>query len=144
MKKPLPPEKRTAFDHLGRAVEGNLPPEVCLRLGTSVARMVLLNGFEGRSTGFGLAHIEAKPSRMKQLKGLGYNSAHAFIRDVFQNYSRISLEEGGRLALICERPPDYLVVICQWDAAIGVWSVTTALPKRHMRNARVVWTRQGS
>ena len=104
--------------------------------------MLLLNGFEGRSSGFGLAHIEAKPSRLKQLKGLGYPSAHAFIRDVFQNYSQISLEDGGRLALIYERPPDYLFVICQWDEALSVWSVTTALPKRHMRNARIIWTRQ--
>ena len=103
--------------------------------------MLLLSGFEGRSSGFGLAHIEARPQRMKQLNGLGYSSAHGFVRDVFRNYSLVSLQENERLALIYERGADYLFVICQWDNTRSVWSVTTALPKRHKR-LQVVWTRE--
>ncbi len=138
---PLPFAKRTAFDSLGHPVEGALPQGLSAQLGLPDGKMLLLNGFENNKSGFGLAHIEAKPQRMKQFVGLGYKTAHRFVRDVFENYSMIGLEENARLAIIYERGADFLFVFCHWDEALQVWSVTTALPKRHKRGVNVVWTR---
>jgi len=138
---PLPFAKRTAFDSLGYPVEGSLPQGLCVQLGLPDGKMLLLNGFENNKSGFGLAHIEAKPHRMKQFEGLGYKTAHSFVRDVLRNYSFIGLQENQRLAFIHQRGADYLFVFCHWDEALQVWSVTTALPKRHKRGVHVVWTR---
>ncbi len=136
----LPVEKRTAFDPTGRPVEGMLPDGLCERHGLKNGVLLLLNGVEGRDTGFGLKHIEAKLSRVKQLSGLGFNSVHGFVRFVFQSYSAISLQRDGRLILVAERKADYLWVICQWDESRSVWSVTTAIPKRHNRGLEFIWT----
>ena len=136
---PLPIEKRTAFDNTGKPVEGALPQGLCELHGLNEGPLLLLNGIEGRTGGFGLAHIEANHSRIKQIGGLGYKSVHAFIRYVFENYSIIAIQLDKRLIIISAKAADYYNVVCQWDDDRSVWSVTTALPKRHRRNLNVIW-----
>ena len=136
----LPFEKRTAFDATGKPVDGKLPEGLCVKYGLNDGALLLLNGIEGRSSGFGLEHIQANMGRMKQLSGLGFNSVHAFVRFVFENYNSVSQQPDGRLVLVAERKADYLWVICQWDHDRLVWSVTTAIPKRHKRGLTFIWT----
>lgn len=136
----LPFEKRTAFDATGKPVEGKLPEGLCVRYGLKEGALLLLNGVEGRASGFGLEHIQANTGRMKQLSGLGFTSAHMFVRYVFENYTAVSQQPDGRIVLVAERNADYLWVVCQWDPDRLVWSVTTAIPKRHKRGLTFIWT----
>jgi hypothetical protein len=136
----LPFEKRTAFDATGKPVEGKLPEGLCVRYGLKEGALLLLNGVEGRASGFGLEHIQANTGRMKQLSGLGFTSAHMFVRYVFENYTAVSQQPDGRIVLVAERNADYLWVVCLWDPDRLVWSVTTAIPKRHKRGLTFIWT----
>ena len=43
------------------------------------------------------------------------------------------MQEDGRLVLISEGFGHFHHVICQYDDVIGIWSVTTAIPKRTKR-----------
>jgi hypothetical protein len=136
---PPPPEKRTSFDRIGRPAEGEITQEQAAALGCTAGIVRLLTGVQGRSGGFGAAHIESNASRMKQIEGLGFKSLHAYLRYVLANVSFIGKQSDGRVVLVADFQAVYHHVICQWDADLKIWSVTTAIPKRNKRDVEVLW-----
>jgi hypothetical protein len=136
---PLPVEKRTVFDASGRGDLGHLPATISETLSCSAGPIRLLRGVEGRSGGFGLAHIESHAGRMRQFESLGYRDAVSFVRFVVSDFDQIIMQEDGRLLFQRESDGVYCQVVCQWDETVQIWSVTTAIPKRAVRNQNVVW-----
>ncbi len=135
----LPREKRTAFDAMGRSVECQLQDGWKPLTGDRNGPIKLLNGIEGRAGGFGLDHILAKPGRIKQIGSFGYKTVHAYLRFVLQGVTHMGFQADGRMVLVREDGTQYHHVICQWDKALSVWSITTAIPKRNMRDVVVSW-----
>jgi len=135
----LPVAKRTAFNAVGRSCSGELSQDVAQALGCKSGTIRLLNGYEGQHGGFGLAHIEAHENRIKQIKNSGFHSVHAYISAILDNYSMAALQEDGRIVLIYENSMVYHHLICQWDSDLSIWSVTTAIPKRNIRNLNILW-----
>ncbi len=135
----LPREKRTAFDALGRSVEFKLLSDWEELAGEAQGPIKLLNGIEGRAGGFGLDHILAKPGRIKQIESFAYKTVHAYLRFVLQGVTHMGFQADGRMVLVREDGTQYHHVICQWDKALSVWSITTAIPKRNMRDVVVSW-----
>ena len=137
--KSLPFAKRTAFHQTGWAAEGFIHADVALLGGVKSGPVRLLNGAEGRGGGFGLAHIEANAGRMKQLASLGFKAVHSYVRHILADATMIALEPDGRIVIVREDGAEYHHLICQWDVDMGIWSVTTAIPKRHARGLNVFW-----
>jgi hypothetical protein len=135
----LPKEKRTAFDALGRGVEATLLDEWEHLVGDAIGPIKLLNGVEGRTGGFGFEHIIAKPERIKQIQSIGFNTVHSYIRYILDDVTHMGFQADRRMVIVREDGPHYHHLICQWDALLRVWSVTTAIPKRNMRNLTVSW-----
>jgi hypothetical protein len=98
----LPPEKRTAFDALGRPVEGVINPEVAEKLGCVAGSVKLLNGVQGHSGGFGLRHIESYANRVAQIAAMGHISVHAYVRLVICEFGWAGRQDDGRISLIYE------------------------------------------
>lgn len=134
-----PVAKRTAFDAVGNAVEGEVTEEVAALGAIPAGRILLLNGAQGATSGFGLAHIESNISRMNQIGSLGFRSAHAYVRFILADPTQIAHAENGRINVVREHGTHYHHLICQWDAELDVWSVTTAIPKRHARGLNTIW-----
>lgn len=137
--KVLPIAKRTAFDQTGRAVEGVIHVEVAALAGINAGPVKLLNGAEGRGGGFGLAHIEANAGRKKQLASLGFQSIHNYVRHIIEGVTMMALQDDGRIILVREDGAEFHHLICQWDGELNIWSVTTAIPKRHARGLIPFW-----
>jgi hypothetical protein len=136
---PLPVEKRTVFDSLGRGDLGDVPATISKTLRCKAGPIRLLRGVEGRSGGFGLAHIESHAGRMRQLESLGFRDAVSFVRFVASDFDLIIMQEDDRLIFQREKDGVFCQVVCQWDETVQIWSVTTAIPKRAVRNQNVVW-----
>jgi hypothetical protein len=137
----FPREKRTAFDALGRSVECELLPDWEVLVGARLGPVKLLNGVEGRTGGFGLEHIQAKPDRIKQIASFGFATVHAYVRFVLDQVTHMGFQQDGRMVLIREDGRQFHHIICQWDPALSIWSITTAIPKRNMRDVVVSWKR---
>jgi hypothetical protein len=137
----LPKEKRTAFDANGKSAEGVLPEELTRSGQCHDGTIKLLTGVEGRTGGFGLAHVEAKPERLKGISSLGFKTVHAYPRYIFADMTHIGLQEDGRIVVIREDVSSFHHVICQWDQDLRIWSVTTIIPKRHARGINLIWTK---
>lgn len=138
---PLPVEKRTVFDSAGRGDLGHLTVAISGNLRCKAGPIRLLRGVEGRSGGFGLAHIESHAGRIRQFESLGYRDVVSFVRFVVSDFDQIIMQEDGRLLFQRERDGVYCQVVCQWDETVQIWSVTTAIPKRAVRNQNVVWNK---
>ena len=136
---PLPKEKRTVFDSAGRGDLGLLPADIARDIGCCAGPIRLLRGVEGRTGGFGLAHIESHAGRVRQFESLGYRDVVSFVRFVVSDFDQVIGQEDGRLIFQRERDGVFCLVVCQWDEVAKVWSVTTAIPKRAVRNQKVVW-----
>lgn len=134
-----PVAKRTAFDNVGNPVEGAITDEVAALGSIPAGRILLLNGAQGATGGFGLAHLEDNTGRIKQINSLGFKSAHAYVRFILADPTHIAHAEGGRINVIREDGTNYHHLICQWDAELALWSVTTAIPKRHARKLKLIW-----
>lgn len=76
---------------------------------------------------------------MKQIEGFGFKNIHAYMRGVFEKVAFIGLQPDGRIVLVAEFGGAYHHVVCQWDSDVDAWSVTTAIPKRNMRDVVVMW-----
>ena len=135
----LPHEKRTAFGAGGRSVSAEISEEMAKAIGCRAGLIVLLNGVEGRTGGFGFAHISAKESRAKHIQNLRFPSIQSFVQHIVESPDYIGLQSDGRIVLVRKHDGYYCHVICQWDEEISKWSVTTALPKRNMRDVIVRW-----
>lgn len=135
----LPLEKRASLDKRGYPAEFSLTPDQASAANCAAGVVRLLNGVQGRSSGFGAAHIESNINRMKQIEGLGFKSLHSYIRFVFDNVRFVGKQEDGRIVLVSESNGIFHHVIGQWDDELRIWSVTTAIPKRNMRDVKVVW-----
>ncbi|WP_161913338.1 hypothetical protein [Methylosinus sp. C49] len=139
----IPPTKRTALDRLGRPAEWALSAAQCDAVVCRRGVVRLLNGVQGRETGFGCAHIESNEGRMKQIRGMGFASLHAYLRRVFADVAFIGKQPDGRIILIAEFELIYHHIVCQWDDDLSIWSITTAIPKRNMRDVNPLWRRDG-
>lgn len=137
----IPREKRTAFDALGRSVECELLRDWEVLVGARLGPIKLLNGVEGRTGGFGLEHIQAKPERIKQISSFGFGTVHSYLRFVLEFVTHMGFQQDGRMVLIREDGRQFHHIICQWDPTLHVWSITTAIPKRNMRDVVVSWKR---
>jgi hypothetical protein len=135
----IPLEKRTAFDPLGRPVEGEITVEVAEKLDCEAGGIKLLNGVQGHSSGFGVRHIESYAGRVAQITTMGHITVHAYVRLVISEFGWAGCQDDGRICLVYEDKHGFHHVICQWDIDLSIWSVTTAIPKRHMRNINVRW-----
>ncbi len=136
-----PAEKRTVFDAKGRGELGVISDNIAEAVGCNSGPIKLLRGVEGRTGGFGEAHIEANSSRMKQLEGVGFTKVVNYARFIADNLSMVGLQADGRIVVITEKDQTFHHLICQWDDQLSIWSVTTAIPKRNMRNVNVLWSR---
>lgn len=126
----IPVEKRTVFSNSGKADLCEIPDGLFEACECVEGPIRLLNGVEGNSGGFGLAHIEAHEQRFKMIKGLGYSNVRSYLADVLNHISCAGMQHDGRLGLLCELHGYFHNVICQWDDVHKVWSVTTAVPTR--------------
>jgi hypothetical protein len=120
---------------------GFLTPEIAVACKMQTGPIRLLQGLEGRRSGFGLEHILAKPGRLRQIETLGFRDVVSYVQYVATNFSAVAMEDNGRLLFHLDYSGCSHELICQWDDAIGVWSVTTIIPKRISRNLNVVWRR---
>lgn len=84
----------------------------------------------GGSSGYGLLHIESNKNRMKMIKGVGYATASAFIREVATNWTLILQGEDDRLILVCKKAGYDFTVIVEHHASRAFWMVITAIPRR--------------
>lgn len=136
----LPFEKRTVFDNRGNGDRGALPEDIADPLGVPAGPIRLLNGVEGRHGGFGLAHIQAR--REKHILGLGYPSILHYVHFIASGYNAIALQDNGRLMFLREHEAQRHRLICQWDAELGIWSVTTSFPKYGISDIEIAWQRE--
>jgi hypothetical protein len=137
----LPVEKRTVFPVTGTGDLGFVTEEIALKIGCEAGPIKLLNGVEGRSTGFGLAHIEAR--RLKHIVGMGYKDVVTYVKFVVSDFEMIVSQPGGRLLFIRKSDRYFHHVVCQWDEELKIWSTTTALPKPVFRDEKdVVWKKE--
>ena len=51
----------------------------------------------------------------------------------------MALQADGRLILMRRDASYSHQVVCQWDADLTIWSVTTAIAMRRERNLNIVW-----
>lgn len=136
---PIPVAKRTVFTSSGKGDLCVISEDVAASCGVKPGPVRLLNGVEGNNGGFGRIHIESHANRVKQLEGLGYKTVLSYVAFVADGYTKIGLQEDGRIIIIREQSGMFHQVICQWDDELNVWSVTTAIPKSNMRKVKVVW-----
>lgn len=101
----------------------------------------LLNGIQGRHSGYGRVHIESHSSRMKQISGLGFKDVVTYIYSIASSFDKVATQENGRILILTFRDALHHHVICQWDDQLQVWSVTTAIPKAVMREEAIIWER---
>ena len=139
IKAPLPVEKRTVFGPSGKGDLGTITDEMAEKIECKAGVVRLLNGVEGRNSGYGLKHIEAKESRGKQIAGLGYRNVFAYVSDIAGGFDAIALQDDGRLVLIKRNGPYSHQCVCQWDEDLEIWSVTTSIPMRRERDLKIVW-----
>jgi hypothetical protein len=137
----LPFEKRSALDHLGRPVEGLISPGLAAILGCERGPIRLLNGVQGHTGGFGCAHIESYASRVSQIQSMGFRGVHDYVRSILSDTAFAGTQEDGRISIVSEKGRNVNHLICQWDEDLLIWSVTTAIPKRHMRGINILWRR---
>lgn len=135
----LPFEKRTVFDGQGRGDLGFVTDAIALAINCSAGAIRLLNGAKA---GFGLAHIESHASRVKQIEGLGFRDVFAYVRFIASDFEAIAVQADGRLVFLREHQNMTHWLICQWDAELTIWSVTTTIPKPTRRGLNVVWERK--
>lgn len=93
----------------------------------------------GPNCGFGLAHIESYEGRVAQFAAFGFRNVVSYVRHVASSYTHIILQEDGRLVFQCEHGGYFHQIVTQWDEELGFWSITTAIPKRAVRGANIVW-----
>lgn len=136
---PIPKEKRTVFTKTGIGDLGQVTTNTAESLGIFPGPIRLLQGVEGAKGGFGLAHIDGHADRVKQLQGLGYNETVSYVYHVVSDYDAIAIQEDGRLVFVREFSNLFNHVICQWDEDLSAWSVTTAIPKKNIRNLNIKW-----
>jgi hypothetical protein len=135
----IPFEKRTVFDAQGRGDLGTVSDEIAAAINCNAGMIRLLNGVQGRHSGFGLAHIEHHASRIKQVQGLGFRGALDYVRFIASGYDRIASQENGRLMFLREKTGMHHRLVCQWDQELGIWSATTAIPKTGISDLTIVW-----
>lgn len=140
--KPLPYEKRTVYTSSGIGDLGFITNEIAEAINIPAGPIRLLNGVEGRKSGYGREHIEAHPSRMKQLAGLGYRDVVTYVFNVAASFDKIATQENGRILILSFKDNLHHHVICRWDEELCIWSITTAIPKSAVRNANIVWERK--
>jgi len=75
----LPREQRSVTAPNGAVFFGVMPDHVAAHLGVAAGEIRLLNGFDHGGKGFGLAHLAAKPQRIKQMNGLGFRNIEQFV-----------------------------------------------------------------
>lgn len=115
---------------------GYIDDDAAAALGVTAGPIRLLAGIPG-ANGFGEAHITSHSSRMKQLNGLGYPTAIAFVSDVARNWTKIALGDKGRLILIHPKQGyDLRIIVVLKPPSDGApfWSVITAIPSRVERS----------
>lgn len=134
----LPFEKRTVFGPSGKADIGVITDEIAAAVGCQPGSVRLLNGVE-RNGGFGCKHIESHASRIKQFEGLGHRSVFHYCLYVAGGFEAVALQTDGRIVLIRREHQTSHQLICQWDEDLLIWSVTTAIPKRHERGMSIMW-----
>ncbi|PCD66802.1 hypothetical protein [Rhizobium phaseoli] len=139
MNKPIliPVEKRTVFTSAGKGDLAYISAEIAEKAGVSEGTVKLLNGIEGTKGGFGREHIEAR--RMAQISGLGFKDVVSYVYHVVCDFDRIAIQEDGRLMILREHNGLHHIVIVQWDDQLNIWSVTTALPKKVVRDIKIIW-----
>jgi hypothetical protein len=137
----IPKEKRTVYGSGGRADLGVVTDEMASAAGCNPGPIRLLNGTEGRVSGYGLEHLLAKPGRLAQIEQLGFREVVGYVQFVASNFAVIASQEDGRLLFEAERDGVFHHLVCQWDNELGIWSVTTIVPKRASRGLNVVWKR---
>jgi hypothetical protein len=135
----LPVEKRSALDHLGRRVEGSVSAELAKILGCRAGPVRLLNGVQGHTGGFGFAHIASYENRVTQIKSMGFLGVHDYVSSILSDTACAGTQPDGRVSLVSENGRNVNHLICQWDADLSIWSVTTAIPKRHARGINILW-----
>ena len=122
-------------------MQGAITEEMALACDCRAGRIVLLNGVEGRSGGWGYEHIAAKENRTAHLKGLGFRDIHAYVGFVLDAFQWLALQDAGRLLMVAEAGGYFHHVPVQWNEGMECWAVTTAIPKRNMRNVMPLWVK---
>lgn len=136
-------EKRSVTDSRGNGDLGIVTAEIALAINCKAGVIKLLNGVEGRKGGgFGLAHIESHASRVKQIQGLGFADVFAYVRFIASDFDEIAMQEDGRLVFLRGQSSMIHWLICQWDEDLGIWSVTTSIPKPQKRGLKILWPKQ--
>lgn len=136
----LPFEKRTVFDGRGGGDLGQVTTAIADVIGCRVGPIRLLNGVQGRTGGFGLAHLEFHANRMKQIKGLGFRDARTYVGFIAQDFEAIAAQaHQHRLMFLRERNGITHRLVSQWDEELEIWSVTTAIPKTGISGLNIVW-----
>jgi hypothetical protein len=89
----------------------------------------LLLGYEGRTGGWGLKHLETRNDRVKAIKALGYATCEAFVFEIAAQWVEVHpAAEPERLKLVWPTGGLDLAIVVEWSETF--WSVTTALPFR--------------
>jgi hypothetical protein len=138
---PIPKEKRTVFGSGGRSDLGFVTIEIAAACKVQTGPIRLLQGLEGRNSGFGLEHILAKPGRLRQIESFGFRDVVSYVQYIATNFSAVATEDSGRLIFQQDYAGCSHELICQWDTALRAWSVTTIIPKRASRNLNIIWRR---
>lgn len=137
---PLPKEKRTVFLRNGLGELGEVPEDVAAAIGINAGVIKLLHGVEGRTGGFGLAHIESK-QRIQHFKEMGFAEVVDFVRFVASEYEEFGIQNDGKVVFQRHRDQYVYQIICLWDVDLSIWSVTTAIAKRAERKLKICWKR---
>ncbi|MCF4130274.1 hypothetical protein [Methylobacterium sp. SyP6R] len=116
------------------SILGHIDALAAAACGVAPGAIKLLEGVPG-PRGWGAAHIETTPNRMRQLKGVGFNTALAFVQAIAKGWTKILRGDHGRLILVYQvGGRDHCAVVeHKGPVGRGFWSVTTAIPKRVAR-----------
>jgi hypothetical protein len=126
---------------LGETCRGLNKPRACGNPWVREGPIRLLNGVQGHTGGFGCAHIESYASRVSQIQSMGFRGVHDYVRSILSDTAFAGTQEDGRISIVSEKGRNVNHLICQWDEDLLIWSVTTAIPKRHMRGINILWRR---
>lgn len=112
---------------------GRIEAEAAAAMKAPAGPIRLEEGYGG-SKGFGNRHVEDYPSRMRQMRDLGFPTFAQFAEEVARNYTKIGEARDSRFFLIHPKAGfDFRLVIEYCAADGGFWTIVTGMPYRVAR-----------
>lgn len=122
-------------------VFGVIDQAVAEAIGRPQGPICLPYGIPG-ARGFGRQHVEGMDGRMRQIKGFGHPSFASYAYFICQEYGWVMAGDNERLKLVRQYKSYDHIVVVQFDAAQGYWSITTGFPSRRPAHGQKLWVRE--